>query len=104
MAWISPTASASTASHSVAASNAWTTLVTAYRACFPFTADDPEAHRVYRLMRAAGLEAVGYRPVLVGVRSGDAWQDYLPSTVESLRVDASYRAHLSGKHRRFALA
>ncbi len=64
---------------------AWTTLVTAYRACFPFTADDPEAHRVYRLMRAAGLEAVGYRPVLVGVRSGDAWQDYLPSTVESLR-------------------
>ena len=23
--------------------------------------------------------------MLVGVRSGDAWQDYLPSTVESLR-------------------
>ena len=38
------------------------------RACFPFTAEDPEAHRVYRLMRAAGLEDVGYRPVLVGVR------------------------------------
>ena len=64
---------------------AWTTLVAAYRACFPFTDDDPEAHRVYRLMRAAGLDDVGYRPVLVGVRSGDAWQDYLPATVESLR-------------------
>ena len=40
-------------------------------------------------MRGAGLDAVGYRPVLVGVRSGDAWQDYLPATVESLRRASS---------------
>ena len=45
---------------------AWTRLVTAYRACFPWTAEDPEAHRIYRLLRAAGLVEVGYRPVLVG--------------------------------------
>ena len=63
----------------------WTTLVTAFRSCFPWTADDPEAHRIYRLMRGAGLEDVGYRPVLVGVRAGDPWADYLPATVESLR-------------------
>jgi ubiquinone/menaquinone biosynthesis C-methylase UbiE len=64
---------------------AWTTLVTAFRACFPFTPEDPEAHRVYREMHAVGLEDVGYRTALIGVRSGDPWQDYLPATVESLR-------------------
>jgi ubiquinone/menaquinone biosynthesis C-methylase UbiE len=48
--------------------------------------DDPLAHRAYRLMRRAGLEDVAYRPVLVGVRAGDPWGDYLPATVESLRA------------------
>ena len=74
---------------------AWTTLAAAYRACFPFTDDDPEAHRVFRLMRGAGLDDVGYRPVLVGVRSGDAWLDYLPATVESLRPSILGRGLLS---------
>jgi SAM-dependent methyltransferase len=83
---------------------AWTTLVTAFRACFPFTADDPEAHRLFRLMRAAGLEDVGYRPVLVGVRAGDAWQDYLPSTVESLRPSILARGLLSATALDAALA
>jgi ubiquinone/menaquinone biosynthesis C-methylase UbiE len=75
---------------------AWTTLVEAYRGCFPWTREDPEAHRMYRLMRAAGLEEVGYRPVLVGVRAGDPWVDYLPATVESLRGSILGRDGLSG--------
>jgi ubiquinone/menaquinone biosynthesis C-methylase UbiE len=74
---------------------AWTTLVAAFRGCFPWTAEDPEAHRMYRLMRAAGLEDVGYRPVLVGVRAGDPWVDYLPATVESLRPSILARGLLS---------
>ena len=74
---------------------AWTRLVTAYRACFPWTAEDPEAHRIYRLLRAAGLVEVGYRPVLVGVRASDPWVDYLPSTVESLRPSILARGLLS---------
>lgn len=74
---------------------AWTTLVTAFRGCFPWTAADPEAHRMYRLARAAGLEDVGYRPVLLGVRSGDPWADYLPATVESLRPSILARGLLS---------
>jgi ubiquinone/menaquinone biosynthesis C-methylase UbiE len=74
---------------------AWRMLVTAYRGCFPWTAEDPEAHRMYRLLRAAGLGEVGYRPVLVGVRAGDPWVDYLPSTVESLRPSILARGLLS---------
>ena len=74
---------------------AWTTLVAAFRGCFPWTAEDPEAHRMYRLMRAAGLEDVGYRPVLVGVRAGDPWVDYLPATVESLRPSILARGLLT---------
>jgi SAM-dependent methyltransferase len=74
---------------------AWATLVAAFRGCFPWTASDPEAHQVYRLMRAAGLEEVGYRPVLVGVRSSDPWIDYLPSTVESLRPSIIARGLLT---------
>jgi hypothetical protein len=43
------------------------------------------AQRLYWLLRGAGLRDVQYCPCLVGVRSGDPWQDYLPATVESLR-------------------
>ena len=62
---------------------AWTALRRAWLGSFPDGGDDPLAHRAYRLMRRAGLEDVQYRPVLVGVRSGDPWRDYLPATVES---------------------
>jgi hypothetical protein len=44
------------------------------------------AQRFYRLAKQAGLEAVEYRPFLVGFRSGDAMTGYLPATVESLRA------------------
>jgi ubiquinone/menaquinone biosynthesis C-methylase UbiE len=83
---------------------AWTTLLAAYRGCFPWTADDPEAHRMYRLMRGAGLEDVGYRPVVVGVRAGDPWADYLPATVDSLRPSILARGLLAAPELDAALA
>ena len=43
------------------------------------------ARSLYALARHAGLADVQYRPFLLGVRSSDAWVDYLPATVESLR-------------------
>lgn len=43
------------------------------------------AHDLYAMARATGLLDVGYRPFVVGVRSGDPVVDYLPSTVESMR-------------------
>ena len=46
-------------------------------------------------MRAAGLQEVRYRPVIVGVRAGDPWVDYLPATVESLRPSILARGVLS---------
>jgi ubiquinone/menaquinone biosynthesis C-methylase UbiE len=49
-------------------------------------ADINLARRLFSLVRGAGVLDVQYRPFLVGVRSGDEWIDYLPSTVESLRT------------------
>jgi SAM-dependent methyltransferase len=61
-------------------------LVEALRVLFPEVAGaDPTAHRIYRLMRRAGLGDVGYRPVILGVRSSDPWRDFLPATSEALR-------------------
>jgi ubiquinone/menaquinone biosynthesis C-methylase UbiE len=48
-------------------------------------ADTRLAKRLYRLFRQAGLEAVRYRPFLVGVTSGEPMADYLPATIESIR-------------------
>ena len=52
----------------------------------PGETEDPIAEQLYRQLRRAGLADVQYRPCIVGVRSGDPWQDYLPATVESLRT------------------
>jgi SAM-dependent methyltransferase len=41
---------------------------------------------LFTLARSTGLRDVQYRPFLIGVRSGDAIADYLPSTIESLRA------------------
>jgi hypothetical protein len=41
--------------------------------------------RLHVLAEQAGLEAVRYRPFLVGFRAGEPMSDYLPATVESLR-------------------
>jgi ubiquinone/menaquinone biosynthesis C-methylase UbiE len=49
-------------------------------------ADTRLGQRLYRLFRQAGLEAVRYRPFLVGITSGEPMTDYLPATVESIRA------------------
>lgn len=65
---------------------AWAALRAAWLGCFPAAGEEPIAHRLYRLLRRAGLVDVRYRPALPGVRAGDPWCDYLPATVESLRA------------------
>ena len=65
---------------------AWERLKAALIGAFASAgADINLAQRLFALARAAGLADVQYRPFLLGVRSGDPWIDYLPSTVESLR-------------------
>lgn len=64
---------------------AWEALRTAMVDAFTAVgADISLARRSFRLLRAAGLTDVEYRPFVVGVRAGDPWIDYLPATVESL--------------------
>ena len=41
--------------------------------------------RLYWEVRQSGLTDVQFRPFIIGVRSGDAMTDYLPSTALSLR-------------------
>lgn len=64
---------------------AWDGLIDLFSASFPGHEGEPIAHQLYRKLRAAGCQDVHYRPCVVGTRSGDPWQDYLPATVESLR-------------------
>jgi hypothetical protein len=64
---------------------AWDGLLALFAACFPGHIGEPVSQKLYRMLRAAGCGDVQYRPCIVGTRSGDAWIDYLPSTVESLR-------------------
>ncbi len=64
---------------------AWRELADIFVACFPDGGGDPIAHRLYRLLMRAGLENVCYNPVLIGTRAQDAWRDYMPSTVESMK-------------------
>jgi ubiquinone/menaquinone biosynthesis C-methylase UbiE len=65
---------------------AWDRLVRLCEQVFELAGGDVRlAQRLYQLAQHAGLEAVQYRPFLVGFRSGDPMTDYLPATVESLR-------------------
>lgn len=64
---------------------AWSELSGIFVACFPDGGGDPIAHQLYRLLKRAGLEDVCYNPVLIGTREQDAWRDYMPSTIESMR-------------------
>jgi SAM-dependent methyltransferase len=65
---------------------AWERLKTAMVAAFTNVGSDINlAQRLYARARKAGLADVQYRPFLLGVRAGDPFVDYLPSTVESLR-------------------
>jgi ubiquinone/menaquinone biosynthesis C-methylase UbiE len=65
---------------------AWDRLKAALQEGFACVgADTRLAKRLYRLFRQAGLEAVRYRPFLVGVTSGEPMADFLPATIESIR-------------------
>ena len=43
------------------------------------------AQNIYRMLLAAGLQDVHYRPFLVGFRAGHPMADYVPATIESIR-------------------
>jgi len=62
------------------------------------------ARRLHQLARSAGLEDVHYRPFLVGFRCGDAMQDYLPATVESLRGPIMTHGLMNERDLQMALA
>lgn len=65
---------------------AWDRLKRALQEAFACVGGDTRlAQRLYRLLRGLGLDAVEYRPFLVGVVSGSPMTDYLPATIESLR-------------------
>jgi ubiquinone/menaquinone biosynthesis C-methylase UbiE len=71
---------------------AWETLRAALAACFPESDGEPIAQRLYRLLRHAGALDVHFRPVVIGTRAGEAWSDYLPATVDSVRSTITARA------------
>lgn len=65
---------------------AWTRLREGLISLFPEAqGDDPAAHRHFRMLRAQGMDSVGYHPALVGVKAGDPWRDFLPATASSAR-------------------
>jgi SAM-dependent methyltransferase len=65
---------------------AWDRLVGLCERVFALAGGDVRlAQKLHVFAREAGLEAVQYRPFLVGFRSGDPMTDYLPATIESLR-------------------
>jgi ubiquinone/menaquinone biosynthesis C-methylase UbiE len=65
---------------------AWDRLRDSIAAVLEAVGGDPRfGQRLYRMARTEGMKSVEYRPFVVGVRSGDAMTDYLPSTVESMR-------------------
>ena len=65
---------------------AWDRLRAALEVCFPEGfGDDPLAYRLYRLMRGAGFEELGFRPALLGTTASHPWQGYFIDTALSLR-------------------
>lgn len=65
---------------------AWDRLVGLCEKVFALAGGDVRlGQRLHVLAEQAGLEAVQYRPFLVGFRSGQPMSDFLPATVESLR-------------------
>ncbi|MBI4274223.1 MAG: methyltransferase domain-containing protein [Rhizobiales bacterium] len=65
---------------------AWDRLKSAIEMVFTAIGGDVHlAHRLYPLMRHAGIEDVQFRPFFLGVRAGDPMAEFLPWTIESLR-------------------
>jgi SAM-dependent methyltransferase len=84
---------------------AWERLKAALQGAFASVgADINLGRRLFALARHAGLAEVQYRPFLVGVRSIDPMNDYLPSTVESLRRMIIERGLMEGGELDAALA
>ena len=66
---------------------AWDRLSDAMAALLERVGGNPRfGQRLYGMLYAEGLRDIGYRPFVLGVRSGDPFADFLPATVESMRV------------------
>jgi SAM-dependent methyltransferase len=84
---------------------AWDRLKAAMQGAFANVGSDIcLAQRSFGIARRAGLADVQYRPFLLGVRSGDPFVDYLPSTVESLRRTIIDRGGMTASELDAALA
>jgi len=65
---------------------AWDRLVRTMEALFERSGGDVRlGPKLFGLLRGARLEAVRYRPFIVGFGAGDAMVDFLPATIESMR-------------------
>jgi len=66
---------------------AWDRLSDAMAALLERVGGNPRfGQRLYGMLYAEGLRDIGYRPFVLGVRSGDPFADFLPATVESMRT------------------
>jgi hypothetical protein len=76
---------------------AWTELARLFVLRFSESGTEPMVHRLYRILRARGLGTVNNRPFLVGVRTHDPWQDYLPAMIEFMRGTITGRLGIDEK-------
>ena len=66
---------------------AWDRLSEAMAALLVKVGGNPRfGQGMYAMFHAEGLRELGYRPFVLGVRSGDPFADFLPATVESMRT------------------
>jgi hypothetical protein len=66
---------------------AWDRLSEAMAALLVEVGGNPRfGQGMYAMFHAEGLRELGYRPFVLGVRSGDPFADFLPATVESMRT------------------
>lgn len=71
---------------SVPSNPAFDRLAQALFSLFPdLLVKTPTAHHIYTIVHDAGFEDVGHRTATVSVRSGEPWQDYIPSCILSAR-------------------
>ena len=84
---------------------AWDRLSDAMAALLVKVGGNPRfGQGMYAMFHAEGLRELGYRPFVLGVRSGDPFADFLPATVESMRGALLREGLISGKELDAALA
>lgn len=84
---------------------AWDRLSDAMAALLVKVGGNPRfGQGMYGMFHAEGLRELGYRPFVLGVRPGDAFADFLPATVESMRSALLREELISGKELDTALA